>query len=213
MALAPLPPPENPIPRGGRDPDLAPVPAAPGVPVALPSGVDRYRVGDEWSYERVDLLDGGRRQQLLQRVTAIQDGRVSVNDGMHVLDQMGGILRNRFGSKQPALLVIPSDLQVGRRWRTAFINKHDRQPPARSYYDGRVDALETVEVPAGRFRCYRLELQGESESERGFGRLLRVRVWVDPTTMLKVRDEIVRVRAEAAARKGWMFDTYLLRRR
>lgn len=28
-----------------------------------------------------------------------------------------------------------------------------------------------------------------------------------------VRDLIVRVRAEAAARKGWMFDTYLLRRR
>ncbi len=28
-----------------------------------------------------------------------------------------------------------------------------------------------------------------------------------------VREEIVRVRAEASARKGWMFDTYLLRRR
>ena len=28
-----------------------------------------------------------------------------------------------------------------------------------------------------------------------------------------VREEIVRVRAEAAARKGCMFDTYLLRRR
>ena len=28
-----------------------------------------------------------------------------------------------------------------------------------------------------------------------------------------VRDEILRVRADAAARKGWMFDTYLLRRR
>ena len=28
-----------------------------------------------------------------------------------------------------------------------------------------------------------------------------------------VRDEIVRVRAEAEARKGWVFDTYLLRRR
>lgn len=28
-----------------------------------------------------------------------------------------------------------------------------------------------------------------------------------------VRDEILRVRAEALARKGWMFDTYLLRRR
>ena len=29
----------------------------------------------------------------------------------------------------------------------------------------------------------------------------------------EVRDEILQVRAEAAARKGWMFDTYLLRRR
>jgi precorrin-6A synthase len=27
-----------------------------------------------------------------------------------------------------------------------------------------------------------------------------------------VREEILRVRAEAAARKGWIFDTYLLRR-
>ncbi|MEN0072097.1 MAG: precorrin-6A synthase (deacetylating), partial [Propionicimonas sp.] len=31
--------------------------------------------------------------------------------------------------------------------------------------------------------------------------------------LAQVRDEILRVRAEAAARKGWMFDTYLLRRR
>jgi precorrin-6A synthase len=31
--------------------------------------------------------------------------------------------------------------------------------------------------------------------------------------LAEVADEIVRVRAEAKARKGWMFDTYLLRRR
>ncbi len=31
--------------------------------------------------------------------------------------------------------------------------------------------------------------------------------------LAQVRDEIVRLRAEASARKGWMFDTYLLRRR
>jgi precorrin-6A synthase len=30
--------------------------------------------------------------------------------------------------------------------------------------------------------------------------------------VLKVRDEIVRLRAEARARKGWIMDTYLLRR-
>ena len=29
----------------------------------------------------------------------------------------------------------------------------------------------------------------------------------------QVRDEIVRLRADALARKGWVFDTYLLRRR
>ena len=32
-------------------------------------------------------------------------------------------------------------------------------------------------------------------------------------SLADVRDEISRVRAEAVARKGWMFDTYLLRRR
>lgn len=164
---------------------------APGLPAALPSGADRYRAGDEWSYERVDLLDGGRRQRLVHRVTAIRNGQVIVNDGMNVVDQMGGILHNRFGTKQPALLMVPSDLQLGRRWRTAFINTRAGTPPARSYYDGRVEALENVDVPAGRFRCYRLELMGESENERGGGRLLQVRVWVDPTTMLKVRDEII----------------------
>ena len=31
--------------------------------------------------------------------------------------------------------------------------------------------------------------------------------------LVEVRDEIVRARAEAEARKGWVFDTYLLRRR
>ena len=31
--------------------------------------------------------------------------------------------------------------------------------------------------------------------------------------LIAVRDEIVRVRSEARARKGWIMDTYLLRRR
>jgi precorrin-6A synthase len=31
-------------------------------------------------------------------------------------------------------------------------------------------------------------------------------------TLADVRDEIARTRAEARERKGWMFDTYLLRR-
>ena len=30
--------------------------------------------------------------------------------------------------------------------------------------------------------------------------------------LVEVREEIARVRAEARERKGWMFDTYLLRR-
>ena len=31
--------------------------------------------------------------------------------------------------------------------------------------------------------------------------------------LAEVRDEILRVRAEAVERKGWVFDTYMLRRR
>ncbi|CAD5373269.1 CASPASE_P20 domain-containing protein [Rubrivivax sp. A210] len=156
---------------------------------ALASGVARYRVGDAWTLERQDRQGGGTTRPHAE-VTAIEGGRVLVNGGEIVLDQMGGILLNRFGAKDPALLVAPADMQVGKRWRTAFTNKQPGRPPGRSYYECRVTALEAVTVPAGRFRAFRVECSGEAIGPRGGGRRLQIKTWFDPATMTLVRHEV-----------------------
>lgn len=69
LALAPLPPPENPIPRGGRDPDLAPVPAAPGVPVGSYAWY--------WDLVSPKLDEGaGRFSTALEALTKGPDGSI-----------------------------------------------------------------------------------------------------------------------------------------
>ena len=72
------------------------------------------------------------------------------------------LLLNRFGAKDPALLVSPADLQVGKRWRSAFTNTRPGGPTARSFYEHRCTALEDIEVPAGRFKAFRVEAHGEA---------------------------------------------------
>lgn len=155
----------------------------------LPPGVDRFAVGDRWAIQRTDHLDGGRVQTLLAEVSAIEGGRVLVNGGEIVVDQMGGILQNRFGSKNPALLNAPADLQVGKRWRSAFTNTRPGGPAARSYYEHRVLALEDIEVPAGRYKAFRIEAKGEALLPHAT-RQLHNMTWIDPATMTLVRHDV-----------------------
>jgi hypothetical protein len=155
----------------------------------LPPGVDRFQVGDSWSFQRTDFLDGQRVHTLVGKVTAIEGGRVLVNGGDFVFDQMGGILRNRFGVKDPAVIGAPADIQVGKRWRSAFNNTGLGGRTARSFYEHRVAALEEVEVPAGRFKVFRIEARGEAVlPDRS--RLLETTTWIDPATMTMVRHDV-----------------------
>lgn len=155
----------------------------------LPPGTDRFRVGDSWSMRRTNFLDGGKTADLRAVVTAIDGPRVLVNGGEIIFDQMGGMLLNRFGAKDPALLGSPADLQVGKRWRSAFTNTRPGGPAARSFYEHRCTALEDLEVPAGRFKAFRVEAQGESVVHDHV-RLLETVHWVDPATMTVLRQDI-----------------------
>ncbi len=152
----------------------------------LPPGVDRYRVGDQWEMERIDHLAGGQREFQPFRVTAIEGQRVLINGGAVVVDQMGGVILNPNGAKDPPVMVVPADLQVGKRWRSAFTNQRANGPRTQNFYDYRVLALEEVEVPAGRFLAYRLEGIGQAVFPNQTMSLRNV-IWVDPATMLPVR--------------------------
>lgn len=153
----------------------------------LPPGVDRFRVGDVREYLSTDLLSRAEPQRQRREVTAIRDGLVVINDGESIYTQAGVVVLNRTGRKDPGVLVAPSEVQVGKRWRSAFMNvRVPGAPPARNFYEHRVAALEDIEVPAGRYKAFRIEAQGESIGPHHAIRLGST-AWIDPATMTAVR--------------------------
>ncbi|MGD9922911.1 MAG: caspase domain-containing protein, partial [Pseudorhodoplanes sp.] len=157
--------------------------ADPSKPVSLASGADRYRVGDRLVYDRTEFINTKRRTL---EVVAIEGERVVFGADGEVRDQMGSILENRFGVKSPGIVFIPSDLSLGKRWRTAFTNTNPRYGASLNYWDSRVVALEDVTVPAGTFRAYRIERVGQARYPKQITDLLGT-TWVDPATMLEVK--------------------------
>ena len=151
----------------------------------LVSGTNRYARGDAFTYDQTDRLKNVTTR-FVQRVTYADDDRVEFNGGAAVYDQMGSVLRDRFGTKNPGILKVPADIAVGKRWRTAFTNTGPDGVAVTFYYDFRVDALEEVRVPAGEFRAFRLVGNGESSTPNRQLALYSA-TWVDPTTMLPIR--------------------------
>ncbi len=154
---------------------------------ALPSGVRRYVVGDFYRYEQIDHL-AGTSQRIGWRVTAADDRLVEINGGQVVLDQMGGWIKDKFGVKDPPMVLIPAELFVGKRWRTAWWETPPEGARVRSFRDLKVAGIETVEVPAGRFATYRVEASGEAIGPWHITRG-HATYWIDPATMQIVRAE------------------------
>ena len=155
----------------------------------LPSGVNRYEVGDVHTYERRDLLTNERRPIALT-VTYADKDRVELNHGQAVRDQMGGVPRNRFGEKSPASMSAPADIAIGKRWRSAFINTMPDGKVSSNYWDNHVAALEDIEVPAGTFRVYRIDGQGWARFADGTATRMTGTTWVDPRMMVVVRVDL-----------------------
>jgi hypothetical protein len=159
----------------------------------LPAGASRYRLGDTLVLDTLDGLTGETRRSTL-RVTQADADRVEFNRGAVVYDQMGSVLRNSHGTKDPGVLMSPADLAVGKRWRSAFVNTRDGQEPSTNYYEFRVVALEDVTVPAGRFRAFRIERRGQARSSTGAITVMEGSSWVDPATMILLRHDLKHTR-------------------
>jgi len=156
----------------------------------LPSGTARFAVGDVFRYRRIDGFSQNATERVA-RVTSLDGDRVIFNNGGPVFDQMGGVLRNRFGTKDPAHLVVPADIAIGKRWRSAFTNTGPGGQRSDNFWEARVVALEDVVVPAGTFKAYRIERHGEARPVNGTDMtFLTATDWVDPRTMLVVRTDI-----------------------
>ena len=154
----------------------------------LPSGARRFVTGDVLRYRRIDGYSKNATERVY-RVTSANEERVEFNNGERVFDQMGGILRNGSGDKDPAHLVAPADIAIGKRWRTAFTNTDSDGKTSNNFWEARVVALEEVVVPAGTFKAYRVERQGEARPAGGPMKFRTATDWIDPETMQVLRTD------------------------
>ncbi len=174
------------------------LPAALQVAPPVP-GADRYRVGDAWEMEWIDHLRGTRRR-LPYEVTRLDGTRVRANNGRAVMDQMGNIIENELGRRDPGILMVPSELAAGRRWRSAYSNTPlAGGVTARVVVDHRVEGLEDIEVPVGRFRAWRVAMT-DTSMRPGDASVLKATMWVDPESMWPLRD----VRRFTSMGRGWV---------
>jgi hypothetical protein len=183
---------------------LAPPLLKPQLPAALQvaplaPGADRYRLGDAWEMEWIDHLRG-TRHRLPYEVTRLDGNRVLANGGRAVMDQMGNIIENELGRRDPGILMVPSELAAGRRWRSAYSSTPlAGGVTARVVVDHRVEGLEDIELPVGRFRAWRVAMTGTSVRPDSAS-VLKATMWVDPESMWPLRY----VRRFTSMTRGWV---------
>jgi hypothetical protein len=178
-------------------------PAASDVKPLL-SGRPRYAKGDVSRYVDIDGFNKDVKRPRLERVTYADDNRVLINGGQRVLDQMGSIVKDGFGDKDPAVVVVPAEVSVGLHWRTAFRNVRPDKVEETVYWDFHVVGQEYVDVPAGRIRAYKIVGRGDARFAGGIF-ILECTNWIDPTTMLIVRSTNVH-RSNGRVINSWTTD-------
>lgn len=87
---------------------------------------------------------------------------------------LAGVRVARLDFESPEL-VIPAPLEVGRRWR-ALSSIRGPEGEGSTYVEGEVEALEAVDVPAGRYVAYRIHLRRRDS----WGGMVETVMWLDP---------------------------------
>ncbi|MEJ8850196.1 caspase domain-containing protein [Variovorax rhizosphaerae] len=157
-------------------------------PPALQSGRRRFEVGDAFEYEREDRMTRNKFVYKV-RVTAADDKQVVFDSGRSVRDQMGSLITDRFGTRDPGLLLVPADLEVGKRWRSAFTLKHPDGRTTHNFWDFHVTRIEEVMIPAGRYMAFRIERKGAATGRRRTNTMVGT-YWIDPQTMYSLKTEL-----------------------
>jgi hypothetical protein len=163
---------------------VRPEPGKDGV-VSPQRGMPRYQVGDTFQYADFDFY-GKERPPHRVVVTEVAGDVVVINGGAEVWDSLGNLIVDSNGRRSPAKMFFPSEMSVGKRWRSAY-DIVGTGGKGSLYWDFKVVGIETVSVPAGRFQAYRVE----GYSEVSTGARQSETYWVDPASFLMIKDEWV----------------------
>ena len=91
----------------------------------LPSGIERFAVGDVLRYRLVDRVTQNTTEDA-SRVTSIDADQVVFDNGGTVFDH-GRPPARPFGPAEPAQLLAPADIAIGERWRPVLTDAGGRQ--------------------------------------------------------------------------------------
>ena len=150
----------------------------------LASGANRFSLGDAYTLIITDLTTRVSRREV-QQVTFADNERVEINGGATVYDQMGGLLKDDSGDKDPPMLMVPADISLGKRWRSVFQNRYANYN-ARTFVDFRAGALTEVEIAGTRLKVHPVQMEGFATTGPG-SVAIKGSLWIEPQTMRMVR--------------------------
>ena len=159
-----------------------------------------YRVGDSFSYRRTGVYGAVTYQ--IAKVTAVDERQVIFNNGRVVLDTMGNLIKDNAGIRLPARINVPADIQVGKRWNTAYEITSPSNNKTTLAYSYKVVALETVVTPAGNFNVFKIEgAAWTSRRERN-----EHTYWLEAKTMMLVKDKWEKRSSENNSYDGYLLE-------
>ncbi|HEY8424420.1 MAG TPA: hypothetical protein VIK73_00195 [Limnochordales bacterium] len=168
-----------------------------------PPPLPYVRGGSQWVYtsdrglvrvrldEEPGMVDGARRYRWEIRVAgAVMEEHLALrSSGLYTVDRAFAFLGRPLWrlAFDPPELTIALPLEVGRRWqwRNPVVSGSSR---GWDEVEGVVEALEWVEVPAGRYEAYRIRLSRKDT----WGSRMESLIWLDPEVGVVKADGLLR---------------------
>lgn len=171
----------------------AAIAAASSAAQADPAQIPDFEPGDSWTFS---LTDQWKHQVISSFTVAVKqiEGetvRLEGTDGagapyFQTLTAEGNMVALNGREYMPHMHHLAFPLSVGKQWKGEYGWKRDDGAAGTIKAEYAVTALETVEVPAGKFDAYRIEAQGWWSRENRSGKITET-YWYAPATKRIVR--------------------------
>lgn len=184
-----------------------------------------YRIGDSYTYSRMDAYSRVEGARFEERVTEVTEFEVIYNRGRRITDLLGNDIVGRGGAEFSPSQIFVYEYSIGKKWTTRFHVVRPEEGKGRGKgrkaaaaaeregdieIDFRVVAKESITVPAGTFDAFRVEGNGFLVNS---GLNQRYTYWIAPDRVRRVLAMELIFMAQKKAKKVDRFELVAYRER
>jgi Caspase domain len=161
----------------------------------------RYRVGDQIERVRRDAVTNQEINKHTLRVVSVAGGIVSLAGGA-VLTTLGEDVYNpgTGDSYDPPRPFLPADdMAIGKKWSARVTITLKNGDKNWEEVEGRIVAVETITIPAGTFKTYKIEQSGNN----GWNTRVKSTYWILPNSGFSLKS-IVDIQRGNGKRESWV---------